>query len=229
MDNYYTGHAGRLLWFYDVLMKRVRRHMVKEYGGELADRIIAEGRQRFEAILPEIPYIGGLRENTLTFVLIFTGLWIAVYRVMESYGKSAEEMAVTFYKTFARMYNMPPRFMSRLIGRVMLSRFGLVGGIQKLAKRSQERKYPGDWVFTMKQGDGEEYDWITEYTECGAVKFLKAQGADALLPYCNFSDIAMSKAFDMGMEVCSLGEGCETCVAHFKLGRETPLRDWIPR
>jgi hypothetical protein len=116
----------------------------------------------------------------------------------------------------------------RLFGRVFLSRYGGIGVLRRLAERSQERRYPEDWVFTVVEGDRVENDWIIEYTECAVIKFWESQGAHDLMPYCNFGDIAMSRTLGLGMQSATLGEGCDSCVAKFKYGRRTETRDWIP-
>ena len=55
--------------------------------------------------------------------------------------------------------------------------------LERAARRSQARRYPGDWVFERIDGDGETFDFGIDYTECGIVKYLHAQGADELCPY----------------------------------------------
>ena len=67
------------------------------------------------------------------------------------------------------------------------------------AARSQERQYPGDWVFTFVEGDGQEFDYGLDFTECGICKYYHAQGADELTPYLCLMDGVVSKSFGLGL------------------------------
>ena len=49
------------------------------------------------------------------------------------------------------------------------------------------------------EGDGDDFDWGMDYTECGIVKFLRAQGAGDLAPYFCLADFPMSDAFGLGL------------------------------
>jgi hypothetical protein len=102
------------------------------------------------------------------------------------------------------------------------------------AAESQKRQYPGDWVFTFVEGDGKEFDYGLDFTECGICKLYHAQGADELTPYLCLMDDVVSKAFDRGLvRHKTLAEGADVCDFRYKAGRETfvyPLRDgWPPQ
>lgn len=225
MNDYYTAQSPRLVKYFDWINKRLRLYYAAEFGEEVADEIIANSPVQFEALLSEIPYIGGMK-NLFTPILIASAGMLAISRVLKVRGRTAEEMFVVFHKAIDKMYNRLPKFVMRLFGHLFLSRYGGKRLFQRLAARSQECQYPADWVFQVVEGAGEDYDWGIEYAECAVIKFWEAQDAYDLMPYCNFGDIAMSKALGLGMESATLGEGCEICVARFKFGRETQMREW---
>ena len=227
MENYYTAQSSRLLTYFNWVMKRLRSYFADEFGDALANEIIEKSSFEFEKILPELPYIGG-RENLFTPILIASGGMLAISRVMKGYGKTAEEMFIVFYTTIDKISNLLPKIFMRLFGRMFLSRYGGIRFLRRQAAKSQALRYPDDWVFTITEGEGEDFDWILEYSECAVIKFWEKQGANDLMPYCNFGDIAMSRALGLGMESATLGEGFDICVAKLKRGRETQIRDWIP-
>lgn len=108
-----------------------------------------------------------------------------------------------------------------------------VNGLKEAASRTQERRYPGDWVATFVEGDGEAFDYGIDITECGICKFYRAQGAAELAPYLCLSDYVVSDAFGRGLvRYKTLAEGAEVCDFRYKEGRETfvnPLREgWPP-
>lgn len=99
---------------------------------------------------------------------------------------------------------------------------------------TQLRRYPGDWVADYLEGDGGEFDYGLDITECGICKFYHQQGADELAPYLCLSDYVLSDALGRGLVRCqTLAEGDPVCDFRFKRGRETyvePLRDgWPPK
>lgn len=209
----------------------VREHaegvLVSTYGEEFAATVAAETDRELDRLIPEIPYIGG-DENRLTENLNQTALVLALHRAMTSHGKSVEETGSVLYRTVESMFGSYPRFFTRAIGFLRLTPFE-PGKVREAALESQKRRYPGDWVLHFVEGDGDEFDWGMDYTECGIVKFLHAQGADDLAPYLCLADFPMSDAFGLGLErTTTLAEGAERCDFRFKRGRETP-RGWPPK
>jgi hypothetical protein len=72
-------------------------------------------------------------------------------------------------------YERVPRVLRLWMGRHHFGRMRRQK-LQRAARRSQARRYPGDWVFERIDGDGETFDFGIDMTECGIVKFLNAQG-----------------------------------------------------
>jgi hypothetical protein len=108
------------------------------------------------------------------------------------------------------------------------------GRLRAAVARTQDRRYPGAWVATFVEGDGEAFDYGIDITECGICKFYAAQGAIELAPYMCLSDYVVSDAFDRGLvRYETLAEGAELCDFRYKKVRETfvnPLRDgWPPK
>jgi hypothetical protein len=209
----------------------VRKHaegiLVSSYGEEFAASVAAETDRELERLIPEIPYIGG-DENRLTENLNQAALALALHRAMTAHGKGVEETGSVLYRTVESMVGSYPRFVTRAIGFLGLTPFE-PGKVREAALESQERRYPGDWVLYFVEGDGEDFDWGMDYTECGIVKFLRAQGADDLAPYLCLADFPVSDAFGLGLErTTTIAEGAERCDFRFKRGRETP-RGWPPK
>ena len=93
--------------------------------------------------------------------------------------------------------------------------------MRKAASKSQERAHPADWVFSFVEGDGEEFDWGIDFTECRIVKFFRAQGAGELAPYLCLGDFPISDAFGTGLiRNTTIAEGGDRCDFRFKRGRE---------
>ncbi len=205
--------------------------LVARFGRDRATGLIRDIRQGYEALAPEMPDIGG-EENMFTEWLVFGVYYLAVYQVLKAEGQTVEEVGKVIYDTFKAMADYP-KWLLRLVGSFKYNE-KYVSQLKEAVAKTQERRYPGDWVARFIEGDGEEFDYGIDITECGICKFYRAQGADELAPYLCLSDYVVSDAFDRGLvRYKTLAEGAEICDFRYKKGRETfvnPLREgWPPR
>ena len=218
-DNFYTSQRARLLKEFDQVVRRIREIFVSRYGEELTDTMIGGVRHEYETLIPELPYVGG--KQPFTRFIISSGWFLAMYRVLRSQGGTVEEAGELVYessKAFLRAY---PGFLRRLFGHTIFSRRRL-RRLRKHAAESQERQYPGDYVYTFVEGDGEEFDFGVDYTECAVCKFLSEQGAPELAPYICSADEIYSEALGWGlMRTMTLADGHEKCDFRFKRGGKT--------
>ena len=77
-------------------------------------------------------------------------------------------------------------------------------------------------------GDGRNFDYGVDYTECAICKFYHAEDADELVPYVCLLDYPVSKALGTGMaRTTTLADGAERCDFRFKPGRPVE-RMWPP-
>jgi hypothetical protein len=194
---------------------------------ELMDAI----RQANTALAPQMPYIGG-GENLFTEWLTFGVYYLAVYQVLKAEGLQIEDVGRVIYDAFQSMADYP-KWMLSLVSRLKYSE-KYVRNLKAAAAITQERRYPGDWVATFIEGDGDEFDYGLDITECGICKFYRAQGAEELTPYMCLSDFVISNSLERGLvRYHTLAEGSDVCDFRFKRGRATyvsPLRDgWPPK
>ncbi|MBW1895365.1 MAG: L-2-amino-thiazoline-4-carboxylic acid hydrolase [Deltaproteobacteria bacterium] len=178
-----------------------------------------------------VPYIGG-EENMFTEWLTYGVYYLAVHRILKAEGQSVEEVGKVIFDTFQAMADYP-KWLLRLVGSLKYNK-QYVSKLKKAVAKTQEHRYPGDWVAMFIEGDGKEFDYGIDITECGICKFYRAQGADELTPYLCLSDCVVSEAFDRGLvRYKTLAEGAEVCDFRYKKGRKTfvnPLKnEWPPK
>lgn len=227
VDDYYTSRKGKLLKDFDKTAKRLGKVMVSYYGDDFANTTIRETRQEFEALIPELPYIGGKKKGFLTEGLIQSAWCLALCRVLQTRGKTAEEAGKIIYQAEEARYAAWPKLLRRIIGRGQFIKFA-TRILKNLAAESQKRQYPGDCVFTFVEGDGKEFDYGFDMTECAVCKFFHAQGAEEFTPYLCLLDFPRSKALGMGLvRTMTIAEGAEKCDFRWKRGRATK-QGWPP-
>ncbi len=65
MDNdYYLSRKRKLLKEFDKTLDRIGGLFVSRYGEDSAGATIQEARQEYEALIPQLPYIGGRQPHT---------------------------------------------------------------------------------------------------------------------------------------------------------------------
>jgi hypothetical protein len=217
-NDYYASRRKRLLRGFDRLARRLRPKLERRYGGAFAEEVLVDSRRELERIIPRIPYIGGWR-NAFTPVMVVNAWLLALHRAMTARGKSAEEVIRVCAEVSDEFIRSFPGFLLRAVGRLAflppVRRF-----FQKQAQRSQERRFPGDFVYEVRVSEDGEFALVFE--ECAVNKFYDAENVRELKPYCNFFDVTCSRLMNMGVDAReTIGLGCEKCSLRYKHGRET--------
>jgi len=217
----YTSQKSRLLKDFDRMAARVRRVLVSRYGEEQAKAILTESRREYEALIPQIPYIG--EKSPMLIFLLPTSRYLAVYRALQKRGATVEDGGRLIYEMMEAETKAIPGPVRRLMGYLWFSPLFL-RRVRKRAAESQKRQYPGGYVFTYIEGDGRDFDWGIDYTECSGCKLLTAQDAMELAPYVCAVDKVTSELLGWGLtRTMTLAEGFEKCDFRFKKGGETSL------
>lgn len=222
MDNYYIAHAKSIQHEVQMAIPHYKRFVVEAYGPDLAESIVKETMEWFTALLPQTPYIGG-EDNHLTENLYLTVPMLAFYQAFKAHGKPVDEAARVIYKGTASMYtSFPFNVMLWVRGRRIFSQ-RVLDKLKQRAAASQNRRYPGDWVYETIPGDGKTFIFGVDYTECGILKYLTAQGAAELAPYLCWLDVPMCAAERVGlMRTKTLAAGDARCNFRFCRWGEQP-------
>jgi len=230
MDNwinkeYYVSRKSEILEMFDNHAQSWKSFVACPYGDDFANTVLREAREIQEALISEIPYIGG-DENHMTRHLIGSTTSLAFYEAMKAQGKTARETGNIIYDAVVASVS---RSNPRIPSYKKLNPEDFTKRERARAKRSQERRYPGDWVYEFVEGDGVKFDYGCDFIECGTQKFYHAKGADEFLPFYCFLDFPKTKATSgLGFtRTMTLAEGYEKCDFRFKKDGETK-QDWPP-
>ena len=196
--------------------KKYYQKALKEYwGDELPEGVIDSVRMEFEKLVPEIPSYGrGMAMFNLIIQLVAMDL--ALYRVLKKHSKTPEESADIGRRALELRMQKVPKIFRRIIGSLWFSKLNIKNGRNRAATL-QRRQDPHGWVATFVDGDGVEFDYGVDYTECGACKFLKAQNAQELAPLLCTYDFVLSDYLNWGLRrTQTLAEGGTKCDFRFK-------------
>ena len=218
---YYVAHRPEILNQFDTHARSWRGFLVASYGEAFADVVLSDARQQYESMIPSIPYIGG-DGNPMTRHLVRSTTSLVLYQVMHSRGKPAIEVGKIVYDAVADSVSQLPAHPFRELSADRVAKE------KEQARQSQERRYPGDWVWAYVEGDGVAFDYGRDYTECGTQKFYHACGADDFLPFYCYLDFVTHRTTGWGFSrTMTLGEGCDRCDFRWKVDGET-RRGWPP-
>jgi hypothetical protein len=217
----YLSRRPKLLRGFDRTLRRIRPLLVSRYGKEQALRLIGDARAEYEALIPEIPYIGD--KSPFLVFLLPTVKCLALYRALQRQGGSVEEAGRLIDEMSEIELRAMPSLLRRLMGFLWFSAW-FRNRARKRAISSQAREYPGNFVMEYVEGDGRSFDYGVNYLECANVKFLKAQGAEELAPYICATDKVSSEMLGWGLHrTTTLAEGADKCDFRFKRGGETSI------
>jgi len=215
----YAPQKSRFLKDFDRMAARVRRVLISRYGEEQAKALVSESRQEYEALIPQIPFIG--EKSPMLIFLLPTSRYLAVYRALQRRGGTVEDAGHLIYEMMEAEAEAIPGPVRRLMGYLWFSPLFL-RRVRKRAAESQKRQYPGGYVLTYMEGDGRDFDWGIDYLECSSCKLLEAPDAMELAPYICAVDRVSSELLGWGLtRTMTLAEGFEKCDFRFKKGGET--------
>jgi hypothetical protein len=225
--DYYASRKDKLLRDLDGFSRLMRPELEARYGREKAERIHQNTLAEYEEMIPQFPYIGG-RRNRLTTNLVQAGYGLALYRVLREHQGTVEEAGEFIHLALERKLQRIPAFLRRLMGWFLLSPWRM-RQMRRRAQASQERRYPGDWVWEFVEGDGQTFDVGITYTECGIEKFMRSQGAAELTPYLCNTDYVLFGSLGMGLvRTQTLAWGCDCC--DFRIQRKGNIPPaWPPQ
>lgn len=219
---WYVRHKRRIMLMERFFFRHYRKVLSKSYGESSADVIAGDALQRLEALLPDLPYIGG-RENDNTPSLYMAAASLGLYRALKARGATVDEAARVLYLGAESLFlSFPIRWLMRWQGRSLFGPKSLKQ-LRGAAALSQHRRYPYDWVFEVVAGDGQDFDLGIDYHECGIVKLFQREGAPELAPYGCWLDYPMFAALALRLERTeTLAQGGQRC--DFRVSRGEPVQ-----
>lgn len=178
------------------------------------DIIKEEVKQEFEKIVPKIPYIGG-KKNGLTFNLKGSVLCLAFIKVLEERSFKSRDIGKLLYKIMESYYRSLSTLLKWFFRKLMFSKLAKRKG-RKKSLELQKRQYAENWVSEFIDGEGEEYDFGVNYTECGISKLYEKLGVIKYTPYLCLLDYASFGSCGIRMErTQTIGNGANCCDFRF--------------
>lgn len=186
------------------------------------ERMLEGARSEFEKLMPEVPYVGDAR-YPLPLNLIQSAVLLSFYRSLMQSGLNSDQAGRMIIESMEASVRAVPEGQFLAQGEMQFTEESYQKQ-RKLAAKKQERRYPGDWVFSFVEGVPGEFDWGIDYTECAVLKLYKKLGSEELVPYICVFDFILSKLQNTGLQrTKTLAKGGDCCDFRFKKGREVQI------
>lgn len=222
-EDYYLKQERKLVRNFVRLTHRNKVVFDKYCNGNV-DSIQDETISNFKMLLPELPYIGG-KENSQTRSFIGSLQLLALIKTLKDHVVSKEEIGEFIFRLAENEVKRHNRLVLNIARMMFFSRRSM-NKFEKAAAASQKRKYPEDWVYTMKKSSKGIFEM--RFTECGICKFYKKLGYADFLPYVCLIDYAIHMGLRVRLERnCTLGNGAESCNFRF-IKKGKPIQGWPP-
>ncbi len=221
---FYAENRAKALAEFKAVCAGAEKWLTARVPDPTAKAVTADAKRRFETLLPGLPDIGG-RENRNQPFITMAGWLTALRLAMREKGMPARDSGRLLYDLCAADWAALPQQKVKAMGAALFAPASLEA-IKQWAEASQKRLYPGDWVIKAVPGDGKTFDLGYDYTECGAVKYFKAQGVLDVAPYFCINDFLASRAQGTGLaRTGTIAEGNAVCDFRYKKDRPV-TQDW---
>jgi hypothetical protein len=217
-----TYSARKLLQDYDQKEATRRVLYTSLFGAAVIDTVLAQMRNSFEAIIPDIPYIGQINFHLQWHIPNAEKL--AEWLVAKEYGVSMLEFSqLHLDQALADLLSMPDP------AKIGSFQFGPMTEMvmQLAAAESQLRIYPEAHIFTFVKGDGVDFDWGLDYSQCPNVILYNKYGAgDLVYPLiCTQDDVAGFAMRTGYHRTTEIARGDAICDLRWKVGVASTIPD----
>ncbi|QVL36354.1 L-2-amino-thiazoline-4-carboxylic acid hydrolase [Aminirod propionatiphilus] len=167
--------------------------------------------ERFVALLPELPYIGG-EDNPLTENLLGAAYEMGFYELLEERGLDVEAVAAVNRAALAlyTRQKCPPEGRAAMREAFFRAPSGGPDGPRKA--------FDGDWAARrVEPGEGDGFDFGVDYSRCAIVDLYRSRGAQRFLPYLCANDYAVFEELGLCLERTeTIGNGASRCDFRFR-------------
>lgn len=214
-ENYYTAHSTRLIKDLEKKLPYFKRVLNTEFPPAEVARIIHETRDEYRRLLPRLPDIGG-RQNPMTENLLGAAWFLALAQPLRERGWSDDRVGDVIYRIAEVWVASSPRWLAWLQGQLVrtpLVRF-LLG---RISRQSQQRRYTADFVVQFVSGNGRDFDFGLDFTECAICKLFQTEQAGGLARHmCRIDYLTTSYRGIQLMRTGTIANGASKCDFRYK-------------
>ena len=223
-NSYFVIHKKEIEGAFNEITEGVKQYLPSICDPKIAEAICKDAQKELKIIIPQLPDIGD-KSAELDESMIMIAICISYYRAFTKHNLSVELLGKMLYDLRSFQFSEMSESEKKATADEFFS-----------SKRLQEQKewatwslkctYPYNWAAKFINGDGKEFDFGTDYKECGVAKVCHKFKADELVPFICLMDLLESDILGLGLvRTKTLADGDNLCDFRFKRGRATN-RSW---
>ena len=221
---YFVAHSDEIVAIFQEINEGVKQYLPSICDAATAEAICSDTQRELEKLIPELPDIGD-KSDELNEGVAAIAVGIAYYRSFKQQKMSVESLGKMLYDLRAYQYSEMTEEQKKAQADEAFSSKRL-NEQKEWTKWSQKYIYPYNWAAHYVEGDGKEFDYGTDYVECGIAKICHKFEADDLVPFICLLDLLESNILGLGLaRTKTLADGDNICDFRFKRGRTTD-RNW---
>ena len=149
-SQYYTTNRATFIADFGQTRKAVRDYVSSRSSAEIAEEICKEAAERFQELLPNLPYVGGDINPGTKFVLLACQ-WLTVFKSMEQRKYGAPEVGRMMLEIMEAELNRMPEEEVEMQRALTFDKHYI-----DLVKdwTSQTPIFKNDWIDDVVEGDG---------------------------------------------------------------------------
>lgn len=182
-QNYYQQNKAKYLKQFSNLLLATEQILSIKFPADELKILLSEMQSAFLSLIAKIPYIGG-KQNELTQNLVVCAEYLAIYQVLKKHDLSLTQIARIIPQIAKLQLEQMPwlnKITMRFFWRMMFTKW-FKKQMQKSAAISQQRKFKDDFVYTFVAGDGKNFNFGFDFTECAICKFFQQENASEFVP-----------------------------------------------
>lgn len=198
----------------------------KRFGSEFSRKLQEEVLGEYEQLILKIPYTRGFLSRIFNRFILITAQELAAYKALRRYDIKNEEIWELCYEALCLRLEAINLWKRRLISLFWQSIFR---NMLKMRARRNKKEWLAGFELEYILGQGDDFDFGINYTNCGSYEFMKKHGGEEFAPYVCMSDIALNEAFNWGLiRTQTLADGCDYCDFRFKKDARTQITSKLP-
>ncbi len=223
-QTYFVKHREEIVEMFQGFNEGVKQYLPSICDAATAEAICSDTQGELEILIPQLPDIGD-KNDELNEGVATIAVCLAYYKSFKRQEMTVESLGKMLYDLRTYQFSEMTEEQKKAQADEMFSSKRL-NEQKEWAKWSQKCLYPYNWTAYYVEGDCGEFDYGTDYVECGVAKICHKFKADDLVPFICLLDLLESKTFGLGLtRTKTLADGDNVCDFRFKRGCPTD-RNW---
>lgn len=226
--DFYVKRKSKLIENFNKKLENIKSLFIEYFDEKSLTNLYDMIFKEFETLLPEIQYIGG-NKNPYTSFLVGSAEMFAIIRIFQNEGLSFQKIGQFIFEYY-EIINQRREEVLKKAGQLHSEQIftpDYMDFMKNFAKESQNKTYPGDWIFEFVDGTN-EFNYGFNFTQCGICELSKKLDFERYTPFICLADFAEATASGFGFTRTQTVSNGDPICDHRYIKDVTTPRAWPP-